>query len=986
MGSTLQSTDSSASAELLSRVEFFRNCYTLMPSDGQNHQTFLVTKGGKKKKPRLFCSCSKGSYANCTHGELLRSGFQSILQRHPHPWECIRQHMLWKILAPLAAKYPYPVASVQIAQSGSMVTVRHKSDVPLIEYVSKKGDLKRFICRFGGCGDDDGHTRHHLLERAAGFVLNAIEKEMMKRGSKTSGHATEESVWFRLTYHIYKECDGAAVCVKPQVAPRLKQFELTITHRSKKICSLIVPKRFVPDMLVHLSRLSIDGCENLLYEDTATLLFEIRKGKKKTTVVPVVEIKNCDGSAAIHPIDSDLLFGSMVYVGDCGCFVRLDQESTKLLAARWGETKEVENDELAQFLEMHGDIFSRPVESEGAGQQDLFAPAAPVTNPTYDRLTNLPLIDRFERIDLTPSAMDRDWCYMSVHYRIKDTSVSLEQIIGARKDKQRYLVTGNGLIDTSKLHVAPLIDQPDVVTDDNQIKVSRAGVLQLRQDKSVIINIDGEKKLAARLRELIEFSPVRPLEPLTGCVSVLRPYQTVGVQWLLFLFDNQFGGLLCDDMGLGKTHHIIAFFTALREQRSCTGRFLVVCPTTVMSHWKNLLHTFSPALSVCVYYGVQRSIEDIGDEVDVVVTSYGVMRNDMDSLGQMPFAAAVYDEAQNLKNAQTQASQCAAAINAPIKIGLSGTPIENSLWDLKTLMDLVMPGYLGRDSIFGYRYQEPIELYKDEKVKAQLRRLTAPFILRRTKQNVLDELPEKIEDIRTCELSNQQIRMYQDAIKQREESTVRPLRDQSAAIPYMHIFSLLNKLKQICSHPAVYDKRPEDFESYESGKWELFKELLTESLDSGQKVVVFTQYLDMIRIIERYLEAQEIDSVSLTGSSRNRGKLVERFNNEPGCRVFIGSLQAGGVGIDLTAASVVIHYDRWWNAAKEDQATDRVYRIGQKRGVQVVKLVTEGTLEEKIAAIIEKKKNLADVLQENNENELKQFTRQELLSLLQNTL
>jgi SNF2 family DNA or RNA helicase len=199
----------------------------------------------------------------------------------------------------------------------------------------------------------------------------------------------------------------------------------------------------------------------------------------------------------------------------------------------------------------------------------------------------------------------------------------------------------------------------------------------------------------------------------------------------------------------------------------------------------------------------------------------------------------------------------------------------------------------------------------------------------------------------------------------------------------MHIFALITLLKQICNHPATVEGNPENYDQFQSGKWELFKELLDESLDSGQKVVVYSQYLDMIRIVEKHLKQNKVNFATLTGASRHRGKIVSRFNKDPACRVFVGSLKAGGTGIDLVAASVVIHYDRWWNAAREDQATDRVHRIGQKRGVQVFKLVTEGTLEEKISAIIEKKKNLMDgVVKEDDPGLLKTFSRKQLIELL----
>ena len=255
--------------------------------------------------------------------------------------------------------------------------------------------------------------------------------------------------------------------------------------------------------------------------------------------------------------------------------------------------------------------------------------------------------------------------------------------------------------------------------------------------------------------------------------------------------------------------------------------------------------------------------------------------------------------------------------------------------------------------------------------------------MRRLKQSVLDELPEKMEDIRTCYLSDHQIALYKEAVASRGSGVLHLLEQDKEPIPYMHIFALLNHLKRICCHPALLEKDNDDFDRYESGKWELFKELLQESLDSGQKIVVYSQYLGMIRIIERFLERIGIRSATLTGSTTNRGEVIERFHEDPDCRVFVGSLKAGGVGIDLVSATVVIHYDRWWNAAREDQATDRVYRIGQTRGVQVFKLVTLGTLEEKISAVIEKKRNLMDsIVQEDDPNVFKSFSRSELIEML----
>jgi SNF2 family DNA or RNA helicase len=248
---------------------------------------------------------------------------------------------------------------------------------------------------------------------------------------------------------------------------------------------------------------------------------------------------------------------------------------------------------------------------------------------------------------------------------------------------------------------------------------------------------------------------------------------------------------------------------------------------------------------------------------------------------------------------------------------------------------------------------------------------------------VLDELPEKIEDLRTCELSEMQVKLYREALSTKGADLLAQLRSNEKQLPYIHIFALLNLLKRICDHPALALNKVQDYQNYESGKWELFQELLFESLDSGQKVVVFSQYLGMISIIERMLSSLDIGFATLTGASANCGEIVRRFNEDAGCRVFLGSLKAGGMGIDLVGGSVVIHYDRWWNAAREDQATDRVHRIGQRRAVQIFKLVSAGTLEEKISAIIDRKRKLMDsVVQADDPHLAKVFSRSELIDLL----
>ncbi len=470
---------------------------------------------------------------------------------------------------------------------------------------------------------------------------------------------------------------------------------------------------------------------------------------------------------------------------------------------------------------------------------------------------------------------------------------------------------------------------------------------------------------------------------LRGLNSTPRRYQRNGTKWLLFLYDNHFGGLLCDDMGLGKTHQVPGLFCAVKEQRRADGhrRHLVVCPATVISHWLRLCTLFAPGLTVHTYYGSERSLPRSG--VDVVVTSYGILKNDLPVLNESDFDIVVFDEAHTLKNRQTQGWRAADTLRCRCIFAVTGTPVQNSLSDMKALFDIILPGYLGADEDFCARFVDPIESGNAPSSVARLRTLTSPFVTRRLKKDVIKELPEKIEDIRTCRLSETQRQLYDECIRQRAAPLMPALEDRSQAIPYMHVFAVINRLKQICDHPGLVDDAWNTAaEPGQSGKFELFGELLQECLAAEHKVVVFAQYLKMIDLPADLCRAFGCEPVTLTGSTRRRGERIAAFNTDPCRRVFIGTLKAGGTGIDLTAGSVVIHYDRWWTASIEDQATDRVHRIGQSRGVLVYKLMTENTIEEHIHEIIRRKRTLADgTLPVDSPNDIKRLDREEIVSL-----
>jgi superfamily II DNA or RNA helicase len=471
---------------------------------------------------------------------------------------------------------------------------------------------------------------------------------------------------------------------------------------------------------------------------------------------------------------------------------------------------------------------------------------------------------------------------------------------------------------------------------------------------------------------------------IKGLKSNLRPYQDKGLRWLWFLYCHGLSGLLCDEMGLGKTHQAMALLAAtINQNLPAKKKFLIVCPTSVIYHWENLLQRFLPKVKVRLFYGLSRTLRGFARGKEVLLTSYGTLRSEQKALAEFDYEVVIFDEIQVAKNAFSQTHKALRLLKAHMKLGLTGTPIENRLFELKSLFDIILPGYFPGDAVYKELFVTPIEKRGDDEKRGLLSSLIKPFVLRRKKDEVLQDLPEKIEEISICELSSEQRDLYRQAFQAQRDTLFAAITDKSTSIPYVHIFSLFNKLKQICNHPALSEKSVVNFANHHSGKWELFVELLHEARESGQKVVVFSQYLGMLDIIKAHLKTLGVGFAEIRGSTKNRREQMEKFKEDPKCEVFIGSLQAAGVGIDLVTASVVIHYDRWWNPAKENQATDRVHRIGQNRGVQVFKLVTKDTIEEHIHALIERKKGLLEnIVGFDDQDQIKSLDRSELAEIL----
>ncbi|CAA9278651.1 MAG: Helicase, SNF2/RAD54 family, partial [uncultured Actinomycetospora sp.] len=476
---------------------------------------------------------------------------------------------------------------------------------------------------------------------------------------------------------------------------------------------------------------------------------------------------------------------------------------------------------------------------------------------------------------------------------------------------------------------------------------------------------------------------LEPLDTPPGVHATLRPYQRRGLSWLAFLAGLGLGGVLADDMGLGKTLQVLALEAHERTEDQ-PGPTLLVCPTSVVSTWRREAERFVPGLRVAVHHGAGRS--DPGEaaaDADLVVTSYGTLVRDSDALSRLAWHRVVLDEAQMVKNNRSRGAKAVRRLDAEQRLALTGTPVENRLAELWSIMDAVNPGLLGTASAFRERYAVPVERHGRTDVAEDLRRRTRPFLLRRLKTDptVVDDLPEKIETVERCGLTTEQASLYRVVVDQVLEKIddVKPGIERRG-----RVLAAMTKLKQVCDHPALllHDGSPM---GRRSGKIARLEEILAEVLAAGDRALLFTQFAAFGDMLAPHLAARFDTEVAwLHGgvSRRARDAMVERFQGGDGPSLFLLSLRAGGTGITLTAAQHVVHLDRWWNPAVEDQATDRAFRIGQKRTVGVRKLVCAGTLEERIDDLLARKRALADLAVRDGEDWLGDLSTDELAKVL----
>lgn len=570
-----------------------------------------------------------------------------------------------------------------------------------------------------------------------------------------------------------------------------------------------------------------------------------------------------------------------------------------------------------------------------------------------------------------------DWFDVTTEIDFNGTTVPFSELVELIKNKKKYLKLSDGssgvLPDSWIKRFQQTLSFGEI--DDDTIRFSRVQALALETIMDDADDFETDKEFKEHINKLKSFEKIKKQSIPRSFKGKLRDYQKFGLDWLFFLKEYSFGGILADDMGLGKTIQSIALL--LKEKsKNKTYTNLIVAPTSVVFNWINEISKFAPTLSILNHTGIDREREDnsVFENYDIVITSYGLLLRDFKLLRNFLFHYIILDESQKIKNPVSKTGRVVRKLKSDYRLCLTGTPIENNLTELWSQMAFLNPGLLGSFKKFNDTFVKVIPKESDQSTIQLLRQTIYPFILRRTKDVVAKDLPEKTETIHYCEMEKDQERVYTFWKNSIRAEILKEIEDKGIKKSGFKVLEGLLRLRQICNHPALVDN---DYKK-QSVKFEEFKMMLTKVIAEGHKVLVFSQFVKMLKIIREHLEKEKIKYELLTGSTRKREEHVKNFKENDDIKIFLISLKAGGFGLNLTEADYVFHYDPWWNPAVEIQATDRTHRIGQDKNVFVYKFITKNTIEEKILQLQEKKQKMVQEILSTETSLLKNLTKEDI--------
>ena len=584
-------------------------------------------------------------------------------------------------------------------------------------------------------------------------------------------------------------------------------------------------------------------------------------------------------------------------------------------------------------------------------------------------------------------ASTKDWLELEYHLQIDNEKLVIPNLKDLLQESKKYIRMTDGTNiyfgEEMILRVKHFLQLLGQRSSQGMEKFRPASYFLIDELLKLADSVESDPGFKQWKKHYQDFRDIKPVTLTNNFKGILRDYQKTGLDWLAFLHQFKFGGILADDMGLGKTIQVIALFTYLKQQKLLSKPSLIIVPLTVLFNWEGELNRFAPHLSILAYQGQKAEREKMFKEFpkhDLILLSYGILLQDQTILQSVDWEYIILDESQKIKNPHTKTYQAIDNIKSSHRLCLTGTPVENSVLDLWSQFNFLNPGMLGTLKQFEDRFgKNGSEVENGQKL---LQRMLHPFVLRRRKEEVLEELPERTDIVQLIEMTEKQNEVYYQWLRFYREQIFDQLESNGLPKTRFKILEALTYLRQLACHPAIFDA---SIELMDSGKMLLLEEMLDEIIQEGHKVLVFSQFVRFLNLIKKIMDNRQWPYEYLDGTTRNRKEVINSFQEDPAIKVFLISLKAGGLGLNLTAADYVIHLDPWWNPAVEQQATDRAHRIGQKNRVFVYKYIVKNSVEEKILRLQEQKKELSDNLIISEKSLVKQLSTDDLRLIFQNS-